>query len=252
MPLDKKRPDTFAWLQEGLPYDDMPQSPETVYSAKRSSYGHVPNTPSTSTSYASTDDTSTLGRHASISTSRTGKTARFSQDDDDATICGVPTSLKRADSMDKPLPQIPFPDFANFRQSQISARQSAADSDLEAQVQIVVSSPTNTTFDRDDIDEQVNADHSTPTATPARSPTPALTPATNSLAPPADARPLSMARSVSSQDGGETVFFTPSPGRLSLFPVEYEVTPEGTRVVYINDEGQRVSYVDPSAAQPAL
>lgn len=267
-PLDKKgRPDTFAWLEEGLPYEglrlSMPKSPDTAYSAKRSSCGHVPNTPSTSTSYASTDDASTLGRHASISTARTGKTARFSQDDD-ATICGVPTSLKRSDSMDKPLPEIPFPGFADFRLSQISARQSqfaarqsAAESDIDPQVQILVSSPTSTAFERDDEDDNnnddaANADYSTPTATPARSPTPAPATATNTLAPPVDARPLSMADSVVSRDGGETVFFTPSPGRLSLGPLEYEVTPEGTRIVYTNEEGQRVSYVDPTAAQPAL
>jgi hypothetical protein len=131
MPLDNKSPDTFAWLEDSLPYENMPQSPETAYSAKRSSYGHTPNTPSTSTSYASTDDTFTLGRHTNISTAWTGKIARFSQDDD-ATICGVPTSLKRADSIDKPLTQILFQNFANFRQSQIATRQSAANPDLEA------------------------------------------------------------------------------------------------------------------------
>ncbi|KAG8809281.1 a-factor receptor, partial [Serendipita sp. 400] len=134
--MDKKRPDTFAWLEEGLPFDELdyklPTSPGTAYSPTKSHGGrpsHMPCTPSTSTSTSSTshlwDTTSTIGRHASISTARTGKTTRFSQDDyaDDATICGVPTSLKRSDSMgDKPLPEIPFEDFAYFRQSQIDNR----------------------------------------------------------------------------------------------------------------------------------
>lgn len=255
--MDKKgRPDTFAWLEEGLPYEglrlSMPQSPETAYSSKGREHGHTPNTPSTSTSYASTDTASTIGRHASISTARSGKTACFSQDDD-ATICGVPTSLKRSDSIDKPLPEIPFADFAAFRQSQISARQSAAESDVDPQLQIVVSSPTATEFDRED-DEHVDAEQSTPTTTPARIPTPTLDPrpALTSLAPPVDSRPLSVAHSLVSQDGGETVFFTPSPGRLSLLPVEHEATPSGARAVYINEEGQRVSCIDPSEAAPTL
>jgi hypothetical protein len=224
-PSDKKRPDTFAWMDEDLPYNEprysIPQAPSLAYDAKKRR-SHMPCTPSTSTSYSSTDETSTIGRHDSISSSRSGKTMRDSQDDD-VTICGVPTSLKRADSIDKPLPEIPFPNFRNFRQSQIAARQSAADVDLEAQVQIFVSSPTNTEFDRED-DEQTGVDHSTPVVP------------TRSLAPPAEARPLSAAGSMLSEDGGETVFFTPSPGRLSLFPMDYEVTPGSTHAGPVNEE----------------
>jgi hypothetical protein len=215
-PVDKKRPDTFAWMDEDLPYEDprysMPQAPGLAYDAKKRR-SHTPCTPSTSTSYSSTDGASTIGRQDSISSSRSGKTMRDSQDDDDATICGVPTSLKRADSIDKPLPEIPFQDFRDFRRSQVAARQSAADVDLEAQVQIFVSSPTNTEFDHED-EEQADMDHSTPVMP------------TRALAPPAEARPLSTAGSVLS-DGGETVFFTPAPARLSLFPMDHEVTVAG-------------------------
>ncbi|KAG8816471.1 hypothetical protein FRC18_000991 [Serendipita sp. 400] len=53
-------------------------------------------------------------------------------------------------------------------------------------------------------------------------------------------RPLS----VVSQDGGETVFFTPLAGRLSLAPADFEMTPSGLRLVYVDEEGQRVSMYD--------
>ncbi|KAG8796921.1 a-factor receptor [Serendipita sp. 398] len=396
---DKKRPDTFAWLEEGLPFDELdyklPMSPGTAYSPTKNHGGrpsHTPCTPSTSTSTSSTshlwDTTSTIGRHASISTARTGKTTRFSQDDyaDDATICGVPTSLKRSDSMgDKPLPEIPFEDFAYFRQSQIdnrnrdrerqsaalsihsassssaasigggrksrslslsqlmlptltqeqeqgyaeadnsfvlgdmdhhhhlhgldgdadgdqvqiTARHSAApsselDLELETQVQIFVSSPTSTTFTSRDPDheheheempnmpnvpnvpndiersmtpkvavEGEEGGRGTPTPSvrfiepiprtrlPA-GPSDALSSSVRSrlglapsrvATPPTDesrSRPLS----VVSQDGGETVFFTPLAGRLSLAPADFEMTPSGLRLVYVDEEGQRVSMYD--------
>ena len=107
------------------------------------------------------------------------------------------------------------------------------------QVQIFVSSPTNTGFTRNE-DGETDYDHSTPVMP------------TTSLAPPTDAsRPLSAAGSMLSEDGGETVFFTPSPGRLSLFPVDFEVTPEVTHNVRLNEEGQGAPVVTPSDATPA-
>ncbi|KAG8835259.1 a-factor receptor [Serendipita sp. 399] len=338
---DKKRPDTFAWLDESLPFEELdyklPTSPGTAYSPTDRRSRHVPCTPSTSTSNSQLwDTTSTIGRHASISTARTGKTMRSSQDDD-ATICGVPTSLKRSDSMDKPLPGIPFEDFALFRQSQISnrnrqsaaisvhststtsrksrscslsqlmlptltqeqehtgqreedayeihdvfdqvqipaARTSAApssDLDLEEQVQIFVSSPTSTSFTRreDDDEEMPNVPNdieramtptpsvrfmepvTPPVAIPALPEGPSAVGA-STLAPPRaiatttmtanESRPLS----VVSQDGAETVFFTPLPGRLSLAPADFEMTPSGLRLVYVDGEGQRVSMYDHDA-----
>ncbi|KAG8809402.1 a-factor receptor, partial [Serendipita sp. 399] len=330
---DKKRPDTFAWLDESHPFEELdyklPTSPGTAYSPTDCRSRHVPCTPSTSTSNSQLwDTTSTIGRHASISTARTGKTMRYSQDDD-ATICGVPTSLKRSDSMDKPLPGIPFEDFALFRQSQISnrdrqsaaisvhststtsrksrscslsqlmlptltqeqehagqmeedayeiqdvldqvqipgARTSAApssDLNLEEQVQIFVSSPTSTSFTRredeeegmpnvpNDIERAMTPTPSvrfmnpvTPPAATATLPEGPSATGGSTLAPPRattttmamtanESRPLS----VVSQDGAETVFFTPLPGRLSLAPADFEMTPSGLRLVYVDEEGQ--------------
>jgi len=238
-PVDKKRPDTFAWMDDGLPYDDAlcttPQTPSLAYDPKRRR-SHMPCTPSTSTSCTSADEASTIGRQDSISSSRSGKTMRVSQDDDDATICGVPTSLKRADSIDKPLPEIPFQNFTDFRRSQIAARQSVADVDLEAQVQIIVSSPTNTEFDREE-DGQSDVDHSTPVMP------------TRTLAPPTEARPVSTASSMLSE-GGETVFFTPSPGRLSLFPMDFDVIPGATPAPPVNEEGHPASSATSSSVSP--
>ncbi|PVF96423.1 STE3-domain-containing protein [Serendipita vermifera] len=314
-PIEKKRPDTFAWLEEGLPFDDLPydstklpQSPDTAYT--RSGHdgrddGYMPCSPSTSTSHASSnsfdkyggafdgDYQSTLGRQASISTARTARTSRTGhsktssfaafargrggsvgsynsangREDDEETICGVPTSLKRSDSMDKPLPDIPFEDFAKFRrslreasnenngddgdndrrQSQVSVAssssrheqavvveeqerpqsqvESSSSSEVEPQVQVFVSSPTNTEFPRTPIVGD-SSEQSTPVFVPrtlappvASSP---LNPANNLSAP--STRPSSMV----SQDGAETVFFTPLPGRLSLGPVDLDEYPMPT------------------------
>jgi hypothetical protein len=204
------------------------------------------------------------------------------RDDDEETICGVPTSLKRSDSIDKPLPEIPFDDFTRFRLSQISQRAAADrqsqhsssnegnndsnDSNVvvdderrqsrvsvassssrheeerpqpqvviltdennssldDPQVQIFVSSPTNTEFARSVGD--ASEDQSTPvlvprTLAPPTNTSSPLNPANNLSAP--STRPSSMV----SQDGGETVFFTPSPGRLSLGPIDFEQYPMPT------------------------
>lgn len=150
-PIDKKRPDSFAWLDESLDKLDeeeggLPRQPSLAYLPDThrardigTGYGHTPCTPSTSSSsafhgygghYGSDEgDEGTVGRHASISTAHTGKmragkSLSYDYDADDATICGVPTSLKRSDSMssdtNKMLPGIPFEEFTEFRRERRS------------------------------------------------------------------------------------------------------------------------------------
>ena len=148
LPNDKKRPDTFAWLDESLDKLDeeeraLPHQPSLAYlpDARRArdignGYGHNACTPSTSSSSAfhgryseSDEEEGTVGRHASISTAHTGKTRTgkgfsYDYDADDATICGVPSSLKRPDSMGsetgKGFQGIPFDEFTQFRRERRS------------------------------------------------------------------------------------------------------------------------------------